>query len=227
MNWRANGKTLGNRGPFHDSPCGPSTCHQALSTDYYCIMNLQMNTFSGSDMPKKRHPAFAGRRAGDAITGGVMAKRYVLVWMRSSSMTERKILGLTARAASVYVSTSSPLFASAAGCGAASSEAAPAYFLRQSRKEGTICLTPITLMTDVSFVNPRCSFGEAVLGRCDNTGPCLFYGVDVKEFIDDDHPVAYHFNYILRESSVNRCGAASKEAALAFFRGFNGRHYRP
>ena len=34
-----NGKALGNRGPFHDSPCGPSTCHQAFRTDYCWIMN--------------------------------------------------------------------------------------------------------------------------------------------------------------------------------------------
>jgi hypothetical protein len=40
--WPDNGKAPGNRGPFHDSPCGPSTCHQALNLDYSYIMNLQL-----------------------------------------------------------------------------------------------------------------------------------------------------------------------------------------
>ena len=34
---------------------------------------------------KKRHPAFAGRRAGDAITGGVMARSYRRATKQSST----------------------------------------------------------------------------------------------------------------------------------------------
>jgi hypothetical protein len=36
-------------------------------------------------IPKKRHPAFAGRRAGDAITGGVMANFYKFAPNQSST----------------------------------------------------------------------------------------------------------------------------------------------
>lgn len=42
---------------------------------------LGANRFS----PKKRHPAFAGRRAGDAITGGVMAMFYNTASKQSST----------------------------------------------------------------------------------------------------------------------------------------------
>ena len=37
------------------------------------------------DVLKKRHPAFAGRRAGDAITGGVMTRFYNLASQQSST----------------------------------------------------------------------------------------------------------------------------------------------
>lgn len=37
-------------------------------------------------------------------------------------------------------------------------------------------LTWIELQAYVLLVNPRCSFGEAVLGQCESAGPCFLAG---------------------------------------------------
>jgi len=89
--------------------------------------------FGRLETPKKRHPAMAWRRAGDAITGGVMSRTYQEMNHRQakSGRITRENGVLTKLGKLWFITGTSLLSVSTAGRGAAFTEAALAFFRGQ------------------------------------------------------------------------------------------------